>query len=129
MRLPYPERVPLVPVFFFAILLCAIQLYEKTSAPFSLGCLFFVLISAVAFNVGGGLTRPSGGYIFFYATLTVIIGIIWKAVLGEPRLQSPKPRINHQGLPMRHYHDAAGGLPQHEIEDQARPPGKNGYRC
>jgi len=91
-RLPYPERVPLVPVFFFAILLCAIQLYEKTSAPFSLGCLFFVLISAVAFNVGGGLTRPSGGYIFFYATLTVIIGIIWKAVLGEPadsNLQNP----------------------------------------
>jgi hypothetical protein len=83
-RLPYPERVPLVPVFFFAILLCAIQLYEKTSAAFSLGCFFFIIIAAVAFNIGGGFTRPSGGYIFFYATLTVIVGIVWKAVLGEP---------------------------------------------
>ena len=84
MRLPFPERVPLIPVFFFAILICATQLYEGTSAPFSLGCVFFIVIAALAFNVGGGLTRPSGGYIFFYAVLTVIIGITWKAVLGEP---------------------------------------------
>ena len=84
MRLPFPERVPMVPVFFFAILICAIQLYEGTSPPFSLGCLFFIVIAAVAFNVGGGLTRPSGGYIFFYAVLTVIIGITLKAILGEP---------------------------------------------
>jgi hypothetical protein len=83
-RLPFPERVPLIPVFFFAILLCAIQLYEGTSAPFSLGCFFFILIAALTFNVGGGFTRPSGGYIFFYAALTVIIGVTWKAVLGEP---------------------------------------------
>ena len=92
MRLPFPERVPLVPVFFFAILMCAIQLYEGTSADFSLGCFFFILLAALAFNAGGGLTRPSGGYIFFYSSLTVIIGIIWKAVLGEPadsNLQNP----------------------------------------
>ena len=84
MRLPFPERVPMVPVFFFAILICAIQLYEGTSPPFSLGCLFFIVIAALAFNIGGGLTRPSGGYIFFYTVLTVIIGITLKAILGEP---------------------------------------------
>jgi hypothetical protein len=83
-RLPFPERVPLVPVSLFAILICAIQLYEGTSAPFSLGCFFFIVIAALTFNVGGGVTRPSGGYIFFYAALTVIIGITWKAILGEP---------------------------------------------
>lgn len=92
MRLPFPERVPLVPLFIFAILLCAIQLYEGTGADFALGCFFFVIIATLTFNVCGGLTYPSGGYVFFYATLTVIIGIVWKAVLGEPadsNLQNP----------------------------------------
>jgi hypothetical protein len=91
-RLPFPERVPLVPVFLFAIFLCAVQLVEDTNPTFALGCFFFVLLAALAFNVGGGFTRPSGGYIFFYSTLTVIIGIIWKAILREPadsNLQNP----------------------------------------
>jgi hypothetical protein len=91
-RLPFPESVPFVTVFLLAILLCAIQLAEGTNPTFALGCFFFVLFAAVAFNVGGGLTRPSGGYIFFYSTLTVIIGILWKAVLREPadsNLQNP----------------------------------------
>jgi hypothetical protein len=83
-RLPFPERIPLTPAFVFAILLCVIQLFQGTKPAFSLGCFFFILFSALAFNVGGGFTRPSGGYIFFYATLTVIIGVVWKAVLGEP---------------------------------------------
>jgi hypothetical protein len=83
-RLPFPDRVPLVPVFFFAILLCTIQLYQGTNSTFALACFFFILVTALAFNVGGGFSRPSGGYVFFYSTLTVIIGLIWKAVLGEP---------------------------------------------
>jgi hypothetical protein len=91
-RLPFPERIPLIPTFFFAVAFCAIQLYQKTSPPFALACFFFILVFAIAFNVGGGFSRPSGGYVFFYATLTVIIGLIWKAVLGEPadsNLQNP----------------------------------------
>jgi hypothetical protein len=83
-RLPFPERVSLVGVFFFAILVCTIQLYQGTSATFALACFFFILIAALSFNVGGGFTRPSGGYVFFYSTLTVIVGLIWKIVLGEP---------------------------------------------
>ena len=39
---------------------------------------------SVAFNLAGGLTRPSGGYIFAYATLVVIVGISYKVLLGEP---------------------------------------------
>lgn len=92
MRLPFPERIPLVPVFLFAISLCVVQLLEGTDPAFALGCFFFVILAALGFNVGGGFTRPSGGYIFFYASLTVIIGIIWKAVLREPadsNLQNP----------------------------------------
>ena len=92
MRLPFPERVSIVGVFAFASLLCAVQIAQKTDPTFALGCLFFIFVSALAFNMGGGLTRPSGGYVFFYATLTVIIGVTWKAVLGEPgdsNLQNP----------------------------------------
>jgi hypothetical protein len=91
-RLPFPERIPFVPVFLFAISLCVIQLIEKTDPTFALGCFFFVLLAAMSFNVGGGFTRPSGGYIFFYSMLTVIIGIVWKAFLNEPadsNLQNP----------------------------------------
>ncbi len=92
MRLPFPERIPLIPTFSFAVAFCVIQLYEKTNPLFALACFFFLLVSAIAFNVAGGFSRPSGAYVFFYATLTVIIGLIWKAVLGEPadsNLQNP----------------------------------------
>jgi hypothetical protein len=83
-RLPFPERVPYTYVCIFALLLCTIQVYQGTAPLFSLGCFFFVIISAIAFNVAGGLTRPSGAYIFFFSILVVIIGLFWKAFLGEP---------------------------------------------
>jgi hypothetical protein len=91
-RLPFPERVPFVPVFLFAISLCVVQLIERTDPAFTLGCFFFVLLAASAFNIARGFTRPTGGYVFFYATLTLIIGIVLKAVLNEPadsNLQNP----------------------------------------
>jgi hypothetical protein len=70
--------------FLFAAGLSAVQLGEGTNPAFSLGCFFFVIVAAVTFNFAGGFTRSSGAYVFFYATLTIIIGICWKAVLGEP---------------------------------------------
>jgi hypothetical protein len=42
------------------------------------------MVATVAFNLAGGLTRPSGAYVFFYALLGVIVGLCWKAILGEP---------------------------------------------
>ncbi len=92
MRLPFPERIPFKSVFYFAALLCAVQMVERTNATFSLCCFFFIIIAGLAFNVAGGFTRPSGAYVFFYATLAVILGLVWKAVLGEPadsNLQTP----------------------------------------
>jgi hypothetical protein len=83
-RLPFPERVPLVPVCFFATVLCFLQLYQGTAPAFSLCSFLFIIVSALAFNTAGGLTRPSGGYIFFFVVLGVLIGLVWKAVLGEP---------------------------------------------
>jgi hypothetical protein len=84
LRLPFPDRVSLRAVFWFAAILCGIQQLQRTNAEFSLACFFFILLAGIAFNVAGGFHRPSGSYVFFYATLTVIVGLIWKAVLGEP---------------------------------------------
>ena len=92
MRIPFPERVRINRVAIFAVVLFLIQQAEGTALYFSLGCVAFILIAAVAFNVGGGLTRASGAYVFFYSLLVVIIGICFKACLGEPaesNLRSP----------------------------------------
>jgi len=83
-RIPFPERVSLPGVAIFAGMLFVVQQWEGTAMYFSGGCVAFILIAAVAFNVGGGLTRAAGAYIFFYSLLIVIIGVTYKAYLGEP---------------------------------------------
>src|ERR1039457_4310353 len=84
MRIPFPERVPLNRVAIFASALFVIQWLEGTYLYFSIGCTIFILIAAFAFNAGGGLTRISGAYFFFYSVLVVIVGLCYKAFLGEP---------------------------------------------
>jgi hypothetical protein len=84
MRLPFPEHIPVRYAFAFAALLCMAQLLQGTSSLFSLCCFSYILIATFAFNLAGGFTRPSGGYVFFYAVLAVILGLFWKAFLGEP---------------------------------------------
>lgn len=84
MRLPFPERIPLRYAIYFAALLWTAQLLQGTPAPFSLCCFLFIIIATLAFNLAGGFSRPSGGYVFFYAVLAVILGLVWKAYLGEP---------------------------------------------
>jgi hypothetical protein len=71
-------------VAIFVAVLFAIQMFEGTALYFSAGCVAFVLIAALAFNIAGGLTRVSGAYVFFYSVLVVIVGICYKAYLGEP---------------------------------------------
>jgi hypothetical protein len=92
MRLPFPERISLVSVFYFAALLCAIQQFQGTNSTFSLCCFFYILVAAIAFNVAGGFTRTTGAFIFFNSVLGVIIGLCMKAYLSEAadsNLQSP----------------------------------------
>lgn len=84
MRIPFPERVPINRVAIFAVVLFLIQVAEGTDLYFSVGCVAFILISAFAFNAAGGLTRASGVYVLSYATMAVLIGICYKAYLGEP---------------------------------------------
>ncbi len=83
-RLPFPERFRLDHVAIFAAALFAIQRYEGTALYFSIGCAAFILIAAVAFNTAGGLTRAAGAYVFFYSLLVFILGVVYKAYLGEP---------------------------------------------
>ncbi len=83
-RIPFPERLPIDRVAIFAGTLFIIQSLEGTALYFSVGCVAFILIAALAFNIAGGLTRASGAYVFFYSTLVVIIGVCHKAFLGEP---------------------------------------------
>ncbi|HZY64171.1 MAG TPA: hypothetical protein VFE38_16760 [Edaphobacter sp.] len=84
MRLPFPESIPIRYAVVFAGLLSAAQLLQGTPASFSLYSFLFIVIATLAFNVAGGFTRPSGGYVFFYAVLAIILGLFWKAFLGEP---------------------------------------------
>ena len=84
MRIPFPERVPINRVALFAVVLFIIQQIEGTYLDFSIGSVAFILIAAFAFNYAGGLTRTSGAYVFFYSLLVFIIGVCYKAYLGEP---------------------------------------------
>ena len=71
--------------FSFAVLLCVAQLLQGTPVEISLCCFLFILIADFTFNLAGGFSRASGGYVFFYAILGVIVGIFWKAVLESQR--------------------------------------------
>lgn len=84
MRLSLPTRVPLSKVFIFAAVFFFIQLLEHTNFIFGLLYFAFLILTAVAFNLGGGFSRLTGAYIFWYSTLIVIVGVTWKAVIGEP---------------------------------------------
>lgn len=94
MRLPFPQHIPLRYAVYFATLLCTAQFLQGTLPAFSLCCFVFIVIATLAFNLAGGLTRPSGAYVFSYASFAVILGLFWKAVLGEPA----NSNLNHPML-------------------------------
>jgi len=83
-RIPFPVRIPFLASSAFALLLGVTQMLEGSPFYFALLSVAFVLASTLAFNLAGGFTRVSGGYIFFYAVLAVILGLTYKALLGEP---------------------------------------------
>ncbi len=84
MRLSLPTRVPLAKAFVFASVFFCIQQIEHTNLFFSLLYYAFLILSVIAFNFAEGFTRLTGAYIFWYSTLIVIVGVTWKAVVGEP---------------------------------------------
>ncbi len=70
-------------VFVFALVFFCVQQIQHTNILFSVLYFAFVILSVVAFNMAEGFSRISGGYIFWYSTLIVIVGVTWKAVQGE----------------------------------------------
>ena len=84
MRLSLPTRIPLPQVFVFASVFFCVQQIEHTDLYFSMLYFGFLILSVVAFNFAGGFSRVTGAYVFWYSTLIVIVGVTWKAVLGEP---------------------------------------------
>jgi hypothetical protein len=84
MRLPFPERIPLVPVFLGATVLAALQWFQGTNPVFTVLSFLFIVISALAFNAAGGFSRTTGSYVFFYSLLGAMLGLVYKAYLGEP---------------------------------------------
>ena len=68
----------------FATLILLLQQVDRTSLFFSVCSFLFIVIAGLAFNLAGGLSTPSGGYVFFYSVLTVIVGLVTKIALGEP---------------------------------------------
>ncbi len=68
----------------FATLILLLQQVDHTNLYFSVCCFLFIIVSGLTFNLAGGLATPSGGYVFFYSVLTVMVGLVWKTVLGEP---------------------------------------------
>jgi hypothetical protein len=84
MVIPFTDRFKLKHVVIFGALLFIVQQLEHTDITFSVLTFAFIIISVVATNAGHGLSFPSGSYIFFNATLTVIVGVTAKALLRDP---------------------------------------------
>jgi hypothetical protein len=84
MTISFTDRIKEKHAFIFATLLFIGQQLEHTDITFSMLTFAFIIISVIAYNAGRGLAFPSGAYIFFNATLTVILGVTFKIFLNDP---------------------------------------------
>ena len=84
MRLPFPTRIPVQKTLMFAAAVFIAQVVQHTDLKFAALFFMYIMLSVIAFNFAGGFSRASGGYIFWFALLTCILGGVWKVVLAEP---------------------------------------------
>lgn len=84
MRIELPTRISTTKTLVFAVALFCVQQLEHTDLRFSLFFFAFIMIGNIAFNAGGGFSRVSGTYVFLFTLFTCVLGVVWKAVLGEP---------------------------------------------
>ena len=61
-----------------------VQFAEGTNPVFAALFFVYVLLFALAFNTAGGIFFPSGAYVFFFGTLTGLVGVTYKCFLVEP---------------------------------------------
>jgi hypothetical protein len=97
MRIPIPERVAVKHVLLFAVALFLTELIEGTDLTFALLVFAYVLLFGLAFNAAGGVTYPSGAWIFFTGTLTCLVGLTYKAILGQPAESHLKAPLKTMG--------------------------------
>ncbi len=92
MRIHLPTHIPVAKALLFTSALVLVELVEGTEPMYALLVFCYFMLSVFAFNVAGGFSRPSGAYVFFYATLVAGVGTVYKALLGQPaqsHLSSP----------------------------------------
>jgi hypothetical protein len=83
MLIQLPKRVPMPAAVGFATLLMAAQVIEGTTLYLATLCFAFLVMSALAFNLAGGMRYPSGSYVAACSVLTVGLGMVVKVFLGE----------------------------------------------
>lgn len=83
MRIPLVERFRFKHAVLYAVVLFLVQQIERTDLVYSALCALYIVLACLAFNAAGGLAYPSGCWIFSNAVLVVLIGITYKAFLGE----------------------------------------------
>lgn len=87
MKLFLPDRVPFSYLASFSAALLLIELLEGTPLLLAVTTQAFLLVAGITFNLCGGLMYASGAFVFFSTVLSLELGVVLKAVLGEP-LQS-----------------------------------------
>jgi hypothetical protein len=83
----------------FAVLvaIACVQVFEGTGFIFTMLFFAFSVMAVVAFNVAEGFATFPGVYVFFFSTLTILVGGWWKLFLRSPadsNLQEPQLTIS-----------------------------------
>jgi hypothetical protein len=84
MRLVFPKRIAMNKALIVGAGLFCVQLVEHTSPAYSILFFAFFTLSVFTFNVAGGFSKVIGAYVFWFALLSCIAGVMVKAVLGQP---------------------------------------------
>jgi len=84
MKIPFPKRIAPWHAGIFAALLCLIEILQGTQPVFAAGVFIYIVAATIAFNLAGGMNRPTGAFVMANAMLCLIIGQCVKVILGEP---------------------------------------------
>lgn len=103
MRLFLPFRIPLLRAFAVFVAVACIQLFEGTGFIFTLLFFAFSVMAVIAFNVAEGFATFPGVYVFFFSTLTILVGGWWKLFMrspGDSNLLEPQVTITVYAVSM-----------------------------
>ena len=84
MRFPAPDRLNMRHISLLAAAVFVGQILVGTDFLFAVLTAVYTLLWASAFNVAGGIRYPSGAFIFFNGFISIIVGLGFKVLLGQP---------------------------------------------